>query len=333
MTNELHILCHALGMNNHGQLSGRNNYSAPPGSANRETCMQLVTSGLMSRVDDEDSDSFKVSEQGIAFARDQLLEGLLEELLRDRISTEANITASERVSPNALEYESLCESLEEDPKIAHQAAKLLCRSLLRLSCDLASALGDATQKAACWAPDEFDTHQEKTEYDAALLSHQQCLNQSTQLIGLSSARLRDLNSAQTHQERPSMSAENKLTNAADGRDPEQRTIHAVFEVLPEDTPVQWTSNDYLYVKNTLEPTAVSMIAGIRLPDQTIAVLRTTMGEALGKQAHERASQLTGGRVVEVSAVAWPNAKQCFAAIREECERTDEDLPTPSPMQG
>lgn len=110
-----------------------------------------------------------------------------------------------------------------------------------------------------------------------------------------------------------------------------QTTFAVFEILPASTPIKWANAKAVFVENMgKKDTHGSTIAGVVLPDQSIAVLRTRYGAALGHCADEDAANLTGGRVLRIESETWPTADECFAAIVEDCEQgTPADDPAPS----
>ena len=323
MYNDVQLLARALGMNGIGRASKRNHFLAPAGTEHHESCLKLTQDGFM--VQKGNGGNFQVTPLGITYVKSRLLNDALDDLIAERVSSEASITASERVSPNAFEYEGLCESLEEDPGVNQRAIKDLCRDLLKATGELMQALGDATHTAAYWAPDDFDNDEHRENFQSALAWHQSCLKRSRQLVGDASRFvLRDV------QEAPTIAASigAPCTEVPSG----ERTFYAVFEVLPANTPVQWVQDGIVYVKNTEEHAAISMIAGVELPDQSIAVLRTKMGEALSAQAHERAAQFPNGRVVEVKSLSWPRVRDCFQAILAESDIDAQfDLLTETPV--
>lgn len=105
----------------------------------------------------------------------------------------------------------------------------------------------------------------------------------------------------------------------------QTTAYAVFEILNADTPVQWMADGRsLFVRASSDAKEGGVLmSGIRLPDQSIAVRRFTLGSSLGALAQERASRLPDGRVVTVTADSWPTAEQCFDALLADVEARNE----------
>jgi len=100
----------------------------------------------------------------------------------------------------------------------------------------------------------------------------------------------------------------------------ERVVYAVFEVLPPGTPIILVQDDLVFVhntRNTAATAAIKQIAGVLLPDLSIAVLRMRMGGALEQQAGQLASTLTGGRIVKIHCTEWPSVTRCFGAISDE----------------
>lgn len=127
------ILARALGMSEMGYPSQRNHFVAPAGTEHHEVCLALVGAGLMTG--GADDGNFRVTPAGAAYAQSTLLSHVFDSLVADRVSEEASIEANERVGPNSFEFEGLCSSLEEDPKVILRATESLCKRLLKLSGD------------------------------------------------------------------------------------------------------------------------------------------------------------------------------------------------------
>lgn len=312
MRDDAQLIARALGRGGPGHTVQRNHFVAPSGTEHHEACLKLVQDGFMVQAGGDGG--FQVTPLGAIYAREQMLDTALSDLITDRVSVEASVTASERVGPNSYEYAKLCESLEEDPGVNERVLKGLCRDLLKINGELTNALADATHTAAYWAPDCFDDDEHRKTFKEALAWHQSCLKRARQLVGDASRfALREV---------PVQSSPTSVALGAPIAASDQdglRTFHAVFEILPPGTPIQWVRDGKVYVRNARVADAISMMAGVELPDQSIAVLQIKMGEALSAQAHERAAQFPDGRVVELKSVKWPSERDCFDAILAECE--------------
>lgn len=153
-----------------------------------QNCLQLVAMGLMGRIEDTSieaglDDDFFVTARGASLVRHELMEQIFTELLDDRVNDAASLAASERVGPNSIEYDGLCDSLSNDPVIIGDATREMLKDLFFLCADLKTQLSEATQMASDNRPDDFPNWVEANFYTQALLEHSQVLEKSEKLIG------------------------------------------------------------------------------------------------------------------------------------------------------
>jgi len=152
------ILISALGATAFCPGGYRNRFVAAIGSNDHIQCEAFCKVQLMEkrpRAEGSDSDLFVVTQAGAKTVFNSFMQSKIDDLIADRVHDMVNEIASERVSPNSMEHEPLCEHLQESPGVSSMVMSLLLRDLFELSIDLQTRLTDATAKATEWMPDDM----------------------------------------------------------------------------------------------------------------------------------------------------------------------------------
>lgn len=187
-TRELDMLTQALGATLAHPNGVRNNLTATPGSHDSHLCGQLVDRGYMFRSYAPQhraahSEVFKVTTLGAESVRAELMDKVLTDIVSDRVSCAASLMASERVSPNSVEYDSLCEKLADDPKVIAGVSDAMIRDLFGLCAELKTQLLEATTLASDWIPDEFQSEDDRFAYIEALGRNRLALSNAQRVMG------------------------------------------------------------------------------------------------------------------------------------------------------